>query len=98
MSTFISFAKKSAFIFTHLECNVIGQVELQEGRYKFTIINVYPKIYINDISLTEKANEIVQKTQKYCLISNSINAGIIYHTQIVEDKYVSKPGKMDVVY
>jgi len=82
MSTFLAFAKKNKFSFTHLECNVIGEVELVEGRYKFTQINVYPSIYIADESMRETANELVLKTQHYCLISNSINANIIYHTQV----------------
>ena len=94
MSTFISFAKKTGVDFSHLECTATGQVELAEGRFRFTHINVYPKIYITGESMRENTNKAIEKTAHYCLISNSINASIIYHTQILIEKQrikVEKP-------
>lgn len=82
MTTYLAFAKKLQFKISNLECDVIGQIEVVSGKYKFTTINVYPKVYIADKSLREKANAAVEKTHKYCLITNSINADVFYHTTI----------------
>ncbi len=82
MTTYLAFAKKLQFEITNFECNTIGQIEIVEGKYKFTLINVYPKIFVANESLREKANVALEKTHKYCLISNSINAAIFYHSQI----------------
>ena len=85
MSTFLSFTKKYNFTITHFECSAIGEIEPEKGKYKFTRVNIYPKIYIADESLREKATAVIQKTQQYCLVSNSINAAIIYHSQVLTE-------------
>ena len=82
MTTFLAFAKKLHFGISHLQCNAIGQIELINGRYKFTTIDLYPEIFIADESLREKANKAVEKTHRYCLISNSVNADIYYNTKV----------------
>ncbi len=82
MTTYLAFANKLQFSIAAFECNTIGQIEIVDGKYKFTLINVYPKISVADESLKEKANIALEKTHKYCLISNSINAVIFYHSQI----------------
>ena len=55
MTIYLVFAKKMDFEITHFECNAIGQIELVDGKYKFTHVNLYPKVYIADESLREKA-------------------------------------------
>jgi peroxiredoxin-like protein len=82
MTTYLAFAKKLQFQIADFECNTIGQIEIVNSKYKFTLINLYPKIYVADEALKEKANAALEKTHKYCLISNSINAAIFYHSEI----------------
>ena len=98
MATFIGFAKKANVEFTHLECSTTGQVKLTDGKYKFVQINVYPKISIADEAARAQATIAVQKTQHYCLISNSINAEVIYHTEIVKDGHRVLPHQTPVVH
>lgn len=98
MLTFVGFAKKANLSFTHLECNAIGQVQLVDGKYKFSIINVYPKIQISNEAFRELANATALKTQRYCLVSNSINAEIIYHTEIVHEKQFPEMRKSASLY
>ena len=85
MTTYLDFAKKLHFDISHFECNASGQIETIHGKYKFTIINIYPKVYIADETLREKANLAVEKTQKYCLIAGSVNADIFYHSEVLAD-------------
>jgi peroxiredoxin-like protein len=83
MTTYIAFSKKMHFSISNLQCNAIGQIEIVDGKYKFTHINLYPKVFITDETLREKANLALEKTHKYCLISNSVNAIILYHSEIL---------------
>lgn len=87
MTTYLAFAKKMKFGISHLECNAIGQIELVDGRYQFTHINLFPKIYIAEESVREKASLALEKTHKNCLISNSIAAKLFYHSEIVQDPH-----------
>jgi peroxiredoxin-like protein len=83
MTTFLAFAQKAGFEISHFDCNIVGQIAMAEGKYRFTTINLYPKIYIGNESLREKAASAVEHTHKYCLISSSVNAAIFYHTEIL---------------
>ncbi len=87
MSTYLALAKKMDVDISHFECSAIGQIETAEGKYKFTHINLYPRVFIADELFFEKANRVLEKTQKYCLVSNSVNAAIIYHSEILVDKH-----------
>ncbi|MBL7745278.1 MAG: OsmC family protein [Chitinophagaceae bacterium] len=83
MSTYLAFAQRGNFQVSHFDCNAVGEIEVVEGKYKFTTINLYPKIYISDESLRERATEALEKTHRSCLISNSVNATIFYHSEIL---------------
>lgn len=83
MSTYLTFARKIDLEITHFDCNAIGQIDLLDGMYRFTHINLYPKVYIPDESLREKASLTLRKTQKNCLVGNSLNISIIYHGEVL---------------
>jgi peroxiredoxin-like protein len=83
MTTYLAFAKKLDFAISNLECDAIGQIQIVEGKYKFTNIDLYPKVYISTANVYEKATLALEKTLKYCLISNSINVEIFYHSEIL---------------
>jgi organic hydroperoxide reductase OsmC/OhrA len=85
MTTYLAFASKMHFKIAHFECSTIGQIELIDGRYKFTNINLYPKIFIENELLREQANAALEKTHQYCLITNSINALVFYHSEVLID-------------
>jgi organic hydroperoxide reductase OsmC/OhrA len=83
MTTYLAIAGKMRLPLSHFECNAIGQVAVVEGVYRFTNINLYPKIYITDAMLTEQAEVALLKAKKHCLVSNSVNATIIHHGQVI---------------
>ncbi len=85
MTTYLLFARKSELEVSRFECNIIGQIELTDGKYQFTHINIFPKIYVADEALKEKAKLVLQKTQQYCLVANSIKAKMIYHAEVLKD-------------
>jgi len=83
MSTYLTFVNKMKIENTGFECTATGQVEIVDGKYKFTYIHIYPKAFVgNDIDV-ERAKVAMEKTKKYCLISNSVNAEIVQHPEVV---------------
>ncbi|MFZ1527204.1 MAG: OsmC family protein [Ferruginibacter sp.] len=82
LETLLAFAKKNQLKISGFNCNCIGQVELAGSKYKFTRIDVYPEILIPDEKLRLKTAVILKKTHKNCLVTNSINADIYYHSEI----------------
>lgn len=83
MTTYLAFAKKHHVAILNFECDTIGQIEIVDGRYKFTNINLYPKIYIACETGREKATLALEKTHKYCLVANSVNADVFYHSEVL---------------
>jgi organic hydroperoxide reductase OsmC/OhrA len=82
MTTFLTFSRKLGFELFQFECSAIGQVEIVEGQYAFTTINLYPRIFITNENARELAASAMEKTRKSCLVANSIQARIIYHGEI----------------
>ena len=83
MSTYLAFVNKMKIENTGFECTATGQVEIVDGKYKFTYIHIYPKAFVgNDVDV-ERAKVAMEKTKKYCLISNSVNAEIVQHPEVV---------------
>ncbi|MBS1914746.1 MAG: OsmC family protein [Bacteroidetes bacterium] len=82
MKTFIEYSEKIGFEISGFECNVIGHAGFEDGKLLFTQIDIYPQVFIAFEGLREKANHADTETRKHCMICNSINARIIYHTQL----------------
>ena len=95
MTTYLSFAHKLGFNISNFECTTIGEIEIVDGKYKFTIINLYPKIYIAEESLRKKASAALSKTHKHSLISNSVKADIFYHSEILIAPVIEMPAMND---
>ena len=87
MSTYLSFVNKMKIENTGFECTATGQVEIEDGKYKFTYIHIYPKVFVGNDTDVERAKVAMEKTKKYCLISNSVNAEIVQHPEVVMTKH-----------
>ena len=83
MSTYLVFVNKMKIENTGFECAATGQVEIVDGTYKFTYIHIYPKAFVGNDTDVEKAKVAMEKTKRYCLISNSVNAEIVQHPEVV---------------
>ncbi len=86
MTTFLAFARKNELTIEHFSCPASGRIELVDGKYIFTHIDLYAEIHIMNESQQEKAKETLEQARKYCLVANSINPEIAYHTQVFIDK------------
>jgi organic hydroperoxide reductase OsmC/OhrA len=85
MTTYLAFSKKNKLAISSFECNAIGQIEIVNGKYKFTVVNVYPIIGIAKQELEPTASLLLDKSIKYCLVANSLNCEIFYHAKIIMD-------------
>jgi peroxiredoxin-like protein len=86
MTTYLAFTKKFQFSIAGLSCNIIGEVGLISGKYQFTHINIFPKIYVEEESVKVKAKKALEKTEQYCLIAHSVAAQLSYHPEILKGK------------
>jgi peroxiredoxin-like protein len=87
MSTYLVFVTKMKIENTGFECTATGQVELVDGKYRFTYIHIYPKAFVGNEVDVEKAQVALEKAKKYCLVSNSISAEIVQHPEVAISKY-----------
>ena len=90
MTTFLFYAKKKGLPIFHFECEAIGQVELENKKLKFTVINIYPKVEVEKQELADLAKEVIELTKQNCLVAKALNVIIYYHPSIVISKYPSK--------
>lgn len=98
MTTLVSFARKFDFEMTDFSCQAIGTIELVEGKYKFTSITLYPKVYINNEAFRESIYKALEKTYKYCIITNSINVTMAYHSQVINSSLATSQSGPGIDY
>jgi organic hydroperoxide reductase OsmC/OhrA len=53
-----------------------GTMEKGEGGLQFTKITIYPKVVVGKDSDVEKTIKLLEKAEKYCLISNSMKTEV----------------------
>ncbi len=76
MTTFLAIAENSKLEYLSLDCKAIGLLEQPEGKYQITTVLLKPVLVITDEHQAERAMRILEKTEKACLISNSIKSDV----------------------
>ena len=76
MTTFLAIAENFKLDFVSLDTKAVGLLEQPEGKYLITTVLLKPILGIKDEANAEKAMRVLEKTEKACLISNSIKATI----------------------
>ncbi len=82
LTTFLWFVKKHNINLKSYDSKAIGTVELIEGAYKFSKINIKLKLGVfseNDRVAVEK---VLKKVKRACLISNSIQTDVNIESEI----------------
>ena len=82
MTTFIYFAEKDSLAFISYESETEGEVSFQEGRLTFSSVTIRPIVEVKNESDKEKAKQIIEKSEKYCLISSSVKSEITVSPEI----------------
>jgi len=83
MTTFLSIAENSKLEFTEFSCDAIGSLDQLEGKFLMTEISLNPVLKISNEIDRSKAERVLEKSEKACLISNSIVSKINLHPTIL---------------
>jgi len=76
MTTFLAIAENSKLEFISFSCESKGILDKVDGKFVMSEIILLPKLIIADQAQHDRALRIVEKAEKVCLISNSINSKI----------------------
>ena len=77
MTTFLAIAENSNLEFESFNCKSKGKLEKVDGRYLMTQIILEPKVVILNEKDRNRAQRVLEKSEKACLISNSIKSEVI---------------------
>jgi len=83
VTTFQAIAAYSKFEAQALEVSVEGQVEKTEGGFRFTRVTIRPVLAINGESDRERGLRLLEKAEKACLVSRSLQSQILLEPQVV---------------
>lgn len=82
MTTFLAIAENSKLEFKEFSCHAIGNLNQVEGKFLMTEISLNPVLTIAKEEDKEKAVRILEKSEKACLISNSIRSKVVLNPLI----------------
>jgi len=87
MTTFIYYAEKNCLDFLSYESRAEGVLERVNDRFMFSEIKITPQILVKQNSDIQKAKDIVELSEKNCLISNSIKSKVTVSPVIVAESF-----------
>jgi peroxiredoxin-like protein len=82
MTTFVAIAENSSLPFNSFSCDAEGKLEKVDGNFMISEIELKPKVVVPEEKYREKAGRIVEKSEKMCLISNSVKSKITLSSEI----------------
>ena len=77
MTTFLAFAERAGLGFEKFESEAEGLLEFVDGKFLFTKIVVRPRVALRSGEDKGKAEEILHKAERNCLVSTSIRTEVI---------------------
>jgi peroxiredoxin-like protein len=83
MTTFLSIAENSRLEFTEFSCSAIGNLDQIDGKFLMTEIILNPVLLITKEADRGKAERVLGKSEKACLISNSIKSNVVLNPTIL---------------
>ena len=76
LATFRAVAENSKLQVVRLEVEAEGVLEKQEGGFRFTRVLVRPRLTIADAADQERAQRLLEKAERACLISRSLSSRV----------------------
>ena len=76
MTTFLYFVEKFSAYFLTYESSIEGEINFKGGKLLFKAITVRPDIQVPDKTQKQKIAKVMEKSEKYCLISSSVDTEI----------------------
>ncbi|MGB7785085.1 MAG: OsmC family protein [Salinimicrobium sp.] len=82
MTTFLAIAENSKLEFKSLRVPAKGKLSKVDGKFAMSEVLLEPVLTIINEEEREKAEKILQKAEKACLITNSVTAEVFLKPQI----------------
>jgi peroxiredoxin-like protein len=82
MTTFRAIATMSNLDVVDYSDDAVGHLVREESLYRIASVTLRPRIVITDAEKVEKATRLVEKAERACLISRSVNAEIVVEPTI----------------
>ncbi|SDE45636.1 Organic hydroperoxide reductase OsmC/OhrA [Pricia antarctica] len=86
MTTFLAIAENSKLEFVSFKCGSKGVLDKIDGKFVISEVLLYPEVVIADENQRDRAERILEKSEKACLVSNSITSKITMETKILIQK------------
>jgi peroxiredoxin-like protein len=83
MTTFLAIAENSRLEFKEFSCNAVGVLDQIEGKFLMTEVILNPTLIITKEEDKEKALRVLDKSEKACLISNSITTKVSLNPTVI---------------
>lgn len=83
MTTFLAVAENSKLSFGYFKCHAKGKLEQVEGKMIMSEVHLFPELSVPSEADKEKAEKVLSKAEKACLISNSIRSTVTVDATIV---------------
>ncbi len=80
--SFRAIARASKLSWENLECTADGILEQIEGKTLFTEMVVHATLWIPNAADKDKAQRLLEKAEKACLITNSLKSDIILDAKV----------------
>ncbi|QRM90633.1 OsmC family peroxiredoxin [Lacinutrix sp. WUR7] len=82
MTTFLAIAEYSKLEYISFTCESKGILEKVDGKFVISEVLLFPEVVITDASKRERTERILEKSEKACLISNSVTSKITMEAKI----------------
>ena len=82
MTTFLYYAEKKKFKFLSYESSVRGVLERVKNEFMFSVIEVKPEILVASEDDVEKAQSLLEISERNCFISNSLRSKVVVKPKI----------------
>lgn len=83
MTTFLAIAENSKLDFSDFDCRATGKLEETENGLMISAIQLFPKVVVQHDSDIEKAKRVLIKSERHCLITNSVRAQVTMEPTVV---------------
>ncbi len=83
MTTFLAISENSRLEFKEFSCNAVGVLDQIEGKFLMTEVILNPTLIITKEEDKEKALRVLDKSEKACLISNSITSKVSLNPTVI---------------
>ena len=81
--SFRAIARKAKLDWVTIECDVDGELDKLDGLTQFTAFTTKATLTISDEKYLKKAEVILEKAEKYCLVTNSMKANSHLETNVL---------------